>query len=183
MVRTPAPYYRQYNRKSIWLTVAYVALSWLTVDGQQSQTTLRPKIESIVSRLKTENGLHLGAPVGYAGKPETDNKYYKLYKRLSTKAKDEELVHLTNDNSKVIVLYAFDILSSRGYPGLKDVFLDHLNDTANVWIAGGCTGVIAKVNSYMLSYLDPQFYPPGKSFLTKSEYEDYLNLVDGTSKQ
>ena len=136
--------------KTISIIIAFVTLSWLTVAGQQPQTTLRPTIQTIISRLKKENVLHLGAPVGFAGIPETKNKYYKLYKKLNTKATNEELVTLTHESSKVIVLYAFDILSSRGYSGLKDIFLNHVSDTTVVWMAGGCTGSVGKVNSYML---------------------------------
>jgi hypothetical protein len=35
---------------------------------------------------------------------EASNKYYKRYKRLDVKATNEELITLTNDSSKVIVL-------------------------------------------------------------------------------
>src|SRR4051812_33961575 len=116
--------------KTISLIFAFVVLPWLTVASQPSPTSLRPMILTTVSRLTKENILHLGMPVGYAGIPETNNKYYKLYKRLKAKATDEELVILTSERSKVIVLYAFDILSSRGYSGLKDIFLNHLSDTS-----------------------------------------------------
>ena len=152
--------------------------SSLTLFAQKSDNSLRTNIQTIVWKLKKENILHLGAPVGEAGKPETNNKYYKLYKRLAAKAVTEELVSLTNDSSRLIVLYAFNILSSRGYSGLKDIFLQHVSDTTEIWIAGGCTGAVVKVNSYMLSYLNPKYYQSSKVFLTKEEYDMYLALVD-----
>jgi hypothetical protein len=169
--------------RTILMMIAFVAASCLTVYAQPSQTSLRPKVQTIVSRLKKENVLHLGAPVGFAGKPETNNRYYKLYKRLNAKATNEELETLTNDSSKVIVLYAFDILSSRGYSGLKDIFVKHVSDTTDVWMAGGCTGSVGKVNSHMLGYLNPKYYPNDKALLTKTEYDNYLALIDKTSKQ
>ena len=127
--------------------------------------------------------MHFGAPVGDAGIPETNNKYYKLYIRLNAKATNEELVTLTNDSSKVIVLYAFDILSSRGYSGLKDIFISHVSDTTDVWMAAGCTGSVSKVNLYMLGYLNPKYYPTDKALLTQMEYDNYLALIDKTSIQ
>jgi len=170
-------------KKTTSIIFAFVTLSWMTVAGQQQQTTLRPITQTIVSRLNKENILHLGAPVGFAGIPETKNKYYKLYKELSRKATDDELVTLAHDTSKVIVLYAFDILSSRGYPGLKDIFLNYISDTTYVWMAAGCTGSVGKVNSYMLGYLNPKYYPTDKALLTKTEYDNYVALIDKTAKQ
>src|SRR5260370_1027980 len=77
-----------------------------TIIAQTKQYDVRPDVQNIVSALKKESTLHLGAPVGFAGIPETKNKYYKLYQKLSTEATDEELVSLTSDNSKTIVLYS-----------------------------------------------------------------------------
>jgi hypothetical protein len=168
--------------RKIFMIIALAAGSCLTVAGQLSHTSLRPKIQTIVSRLKKENVLHLGAPVGFAGKLETNNKYYKLNNRLNKMATNEELVTLTNDSSKVIVLYAFANLSSRGYSELKDIFITHISDTASVWMAGGCTGTVTKVNSYMLNYLNPKYYPTDKAFLTKTAYDNYLILIEKTSK-
>lgn len=150
----------------------------LNATGQSSQISLRPKIQKIVNQLNKGNLLHLGEPIGYAGKPESKNKYYKLNKRLNKLASTDELVALTYDTSKVIVLYVFENLSSRKYSGLKDILLNHIKDTADVWIAVGCTGSMTKVNSYMLKCLNPKYYPKDQGFLTKTEYDNFFNLIE-----
>jgi hypothetical protein len=112
-----------------------------------AQTTgLRPSITNITNKLRKENEVHFGYPVGIAGKPETKNKYYKLYSKLKNKATDDELMQLTQDSSECIVVYSFDILWQRQHKSLKDVFLQHQNDTTFFWTAAGCTGVLDRIN-------------------------------------
>lgn len=163
--------------KIISITFAMVACC-LTLSAQPLQSSVRPKIQNIAARLKKENVLHLGAPVGITGELETRNKYYRLFQKLGAKATNDELVTLTNDKSKIIVLYAFNVLSARGYPGLKEIFLQHVNDTADFWMSGGCTGVIGKVNSHVLRLLNPEYFPDGKAPLSQMEYDKYLAMID-----
>lgn len=138
---------------------------------------LRPSIVRIVNKLRSEPTLHLGAPVGYAAIPETNNRYFKLYSRLKKNATTEELLELTEDTSKYILLYAFEILHSHTYSGLKDIFLVHQYDTSEVWQAGGCTGVVWKVNSYMLHLLSPQTNKESTTYLTHREYADLFRQI------
>jgi hypothetical protein len=145
-----------------------------TMAAQPILTPIRPGIQNIVSELKKEKTLHLGAAVGYAGIRETNNKYYKLYKKLKAKATDEELLSLTSDHSKTIVLYSFLVLYSRNYNGLKEVFLKNSKDTSDIWIAGGCTGVVDKVNTFMLRQLNPANMDSRQPYLTQEEYDNYL---------
>ena len=150
------------------------SFSYSKVAGQTIQSELRPGIQRIVSKLRHEPILHLGAPVGFSGLPETKNKYYRLYQKLSLKAADNELVILTNDSSKTIVLYSFLILYSRNYGELKAVFLKNMKDTSDVWIAGGCTGSVTKVNSFMLRQLNHAFMDSMLPYMTQDEYDRYM---------
>ena len=146
----------------------------ITLSGQTTQNNIRPSIERIVSKLSKENRLHLGGPVGYAGVPETNNKYYKLYQKLGSKATDQELVALTKNNSKTVVLYSFLILYSRNFNRLKDIFIKNINDTSEVWIAGGCIGSLTKVNTFMLRQLNPAYMDSREPYISQDEYEKYL---------
>src|SRR5688572_18978606 len=90
----------------------------LTVDAQ---TAISTNILNITNKLQKDNQVHFGYAVGFAGKPETGNKHYKLYKRLKAKATTQELVELTKKTSALVVVYAFDILQERNYNGLKNI--------------------------------------------------------------
>jgi hypothetical protein len=157
-----------------FVAVALLFVFCFQVDGQTTKDDIRPGIQKIVSKLRKETTLHLGAPVGFAGIPETNNKYYKLYQILSSKATDKELVSLTTDNSKTVVLYSFLILYSRNYSELKEVFLKNSKDTSDVWIAGGCTGSIARVNTFMLRQLNAAYMDSRQPYLTQEEYDKYI---------
>ena len=149
--------------------------------GQSTQVDIRPNIQRLVTKLSKEQTLHLGAPVGFAGIAETNNKYYKLYQKLSSKATDKELVALTNDNTKTVVLYSFLILYSRNYTDLKQVFLKNIKDTSDVWVAGGCTGSIARVNTFMLRQLNPAYMDSRQPYLTQDEYDRYIKELEATN--
>jgi len=96
--------------------------------------------------------LHLGGPVGYAAQPEK-NKYVTNYKKLIKIAKEDELISLTKDKDKIIALYAYSSLYQRSHQGLKSIFLNNIRDTAFVWSSGGSTGVLNRVNEFMLSFI------------------------------
>src|SRR3954465_9735687 len=104
--------------------IIILLFSNLAVDAQ---TAIRTSIVNITRKLEKGNAVHFGYPVGFSGKPETGNKYYKLYKRLKKKAREQELVQLTKSKSSLIVVYAFNILQEQHYQGLKNIFLDHVN--------------------------------------------------------
>jgi hypothetical protein len=163
-------------RKFFILSTLIFAFYLQTV-GQIIQQEIRPNILRIVHKLNKENTLHLGGPVGFSAKLETNNKYYKLYKKLSKKAKDEELLLLTNNNSKIVVLYSFIILYSRNYKKLKDVFLQHIADTSEVWVAGGCTGGIARINFFMLMQFNPAYMDSQQPYLKQEEYDKYKKEI------
>ncbi|MFT3980869.1 MAG: hypothetical protein QM687_10400 [Ferruginibacter sp.] len=144
------------------------------VNGQAATKNIRPDIDSIISKLRKEPLLHLGLPVGYGGIPEFKNQYYKLYLQLTAKATNDELVSMANDSIKTIVLYSFLILHSRNYSGLKDIFLNHIQDESEVWIASGCTGKNVRVNAFMLNQLNPSYLDSRQPYITQEEYDKYL---------
>jgi len=145
------------------------------VFAQVTATDISPKILRIANKLQKDEMIHFGYAVGYTGRRETNNRYFKLYNRLKSKATNKELVELTNSKSKTIVVYAFNILCSRNYDGLKNIFLDHLSDTSWFWTAGGCTGFVDRINWFMLRRLKPTSNNADKNFLTKNEYDLYCN--------
>jgi hypothetical protein len=139
----------------------------------KAQSVIRTNILNIAYKLQEDNQVHFGYPVGFAGKPETANKFFKLYKRLKAKATDQELVELTKSKSALVVIYAFDILQERNYAGLTNIFLEHVNDTTWFWTASGCTGFVDRVNWFMLRRLKPT--EGNTTSLTKVDYDLYCS--------
>ena len=135
-------------RRLLLLTIFSVILS----RGALCQYSTRPQIQRIVNILSKDNMLHLGGPVGYAAQPEK-NKYVTNYKKLIKIAKEDELISLTKDKDKIIALYAYSSLYQRSHQGLKSIFLNNIRDTAFVWSSGGSTGVLNRVNEFMLSFI------------------------------
>ena len=167
------------NRHSLTLLLSFIFV--LTLSAQEAKSVLRPKIERLTNKLRKEDKVHFGYPVGFAGEPETKNKYYKLYLKLKDKATDEELVLLTKDTSECIIVYSFDILWWRQYSNLKDIFFQHQNDTTFFWTAGGCTGSLDRVNWFMLRRLNPN-YDGGKKYLTKEDFDLYCDKFKKADK-
>jgi hypothetical protein len=145
----------------------------VTLSAQSS--ALRPSISNIVNKLRKEDEVHFGYPVGFGGTPETKNKYYKLYLKLKDKATDDELIILTKDTSECIIVYSFDILWQRQNSSLKNIFIQHHNDTTFFWTAAGCTGVLDRINWFMLRRLNPNQNNENKKYLTKEEFDLYCN--------
>jgi hypothetical protein len=143
---------------------------------------VRTSITALCHKLDREQIVHLGAPVGYGGKIESPNRYFKLYKRLRRKATVDELVSLCQSKSKVILTYAFAALVYKQSPAAKVVLEQNLQDTSLVWHSGGCTGVLRSVNSFMLTSLTPQ---PGakSSWMAQEEYDAYLVKLLRSSTQ
>jgi hypothetical protein len=135
---------------------------------------LRPVIAGIADSLRQEQLIHFGYPVGIGGWRETDNRYYQLYLKLNEEATDAELVQLSGDSTKSLVIYSFDILSRRQYPGLKWIYLQHRNDTTDFWIAEGCMGIEDKVNWFMLRCLNPAIKNRKVKYMTKEEFDLHL---------
>jgi len=149
----------------------------LTSNANDTIINVRPKIQRIIHRLQKDNKVHFGYAVGYDSKPETNNKYFKLYKRLKSKATNQELLELSNSKSEIITVYSFNILHSRKYEGLKMIFLKHISDTTWFWTAGGCTGFVNRINWFMLRKLRPTGDETASHLFTKDEYYLYCNRI------
>ena len=162
------------------MTLLLLACFVATLSAQT--TEVRPSITNITNKLRKENQVHFGYPVGFAGTPETNNKYYKAYLKLKDKATDDELVKLTNDTSECIVVYSFDILWQRQHSSLKTIFLDHQNDTTFFWTAAGCTGMLDRINWFMLRRLSPNHNDESKKHLTKEEFDLYCDKFKKADK-
>ena len=170
-----------FYRHILILLLSFTLIS--TISAQKYNNVVRPKIDRIVNKLQKDKCIHFGYAVGYSGKPEINNKYYKLYKKLKNKATNDELLALTKNKSATIVVYAFNILHSRNYDGLKSVFLDHINDTLWFWTAGGCTGFVDRINWFMLRRLRPVTDNSIKICLTKNEYDFYCSKFKNEDKK
>lgn len=155
------------------LTIIFILSQNISTNAQSSEIKIRPRIKNIVERLKKEDLVYFGYRVGYGAVPETNNRYYKLYLKLKKKATNEELAVLTKDTMKIIDIYAYSILHSRNYENLKEIFLEHRNDSAYFWTAGSCTGFIDRVNWYMLRKLNPSNQNNNRIYLTQEEFEKY----------
>jgi len=167
------------SRPSILFHYLLILQCWATsLDAQVN--TLRPEIRRLLIELRKDKEVHLGYPVGIAAVPETNNKYYKHYCQLKEKATDKELLILTDDTCKEIVIYAFDILYSRKNSTLKTIFLKHQNDTRSFWIASGCTGIADRVNLFMLDLLDPNRQNVEPGYMTKKEFDSFRKKLAAT---
>ena len=162
------------------MTLLLLACFVSTLSAQTAE--VRPRITNITNKLRKENQVHFGYPVGFAGTPETNNKYYKAYLKLKDKATDDELVQLPNDTSECIVVYSFDILWQRQHSSLKTIFLEHQNDTTFFWTAAGCTGMLDRINWFMLRRLRPNHNDGSKNYLTKEEFDLYCDKFKKADK-
>jgi hypothetical protein len=162
------------------LALLFLLFFALTLSAQANE--VRPRINSIVNKLRKADEVHFGYPVGFSGTPETNNKYYKLYLKLKGKATDNELLFLTKDTSSSIVVYCFEILWQRQTSNLKEIFLQHQGDTTFFWTAGGCTGMLDRVNWFMLRRLNPKYDSGSKKHLTNEEFELYCDKFKKADK-
>lgn len=163
--------------KASIIIILLLLFSGLKSFGQENDDNMPDKVADIVEELSKGEKIQIGSPEGYAAIPNVKNMYYKLYRKLSEQASDSELVELVQYEKKTIVLYAYIILRSRRYAGIKDLFLKNITDTSEVWFAGGCTGAIWKVNQFMLSQLNPALEDSDRPFLTKKEYRHYCRQI------
>lgn len=155
----------------VLLVIFSLNISWSAL----CQSPVRPRVQKIVNILAKDRMLHLGGRVGYSAQPEK-NKYVTNYKKLIKVAKEDELVYLTKDTNKIVALYAYSTLYKKSYHGVKSIFLKNIQDTAYVWASGGCTGVLYRVNEFMLSLLNPE-YSKQEAYMTKEEYQDLYNKI------
>lgn len=159
--------------KILFVLIAY-SLFWGQSLAQDS--AVRTSVKKTVDALRVENQLHIGSPVGVAGIPETKNTYYKLFLKLKRNATNAELLQLIQDSSSVIKLYSYMALVERGDINVKNIFLSHIYNTTEVWAAGGCTGVVWKLNQFMLFYIRPDV-PGSVSYLSKTEFDTYCKSI------
>lgn len=94
---------------------------------------------------------------------------YKKYEKLKQLASDSDLVILTSSKSPVIKAYAFEILCSRNYKNIVEVFETNINDTNSFSSYCGCIGITEHINAYFLRCIS--------NFITASAYEKYKKLI------
>lgn len=148
--------------------------------GQDSVVRLSLSIVRLAVKLEMSDGLHLGARVGYLLKPETGNKYYRAFQQLNRRATEAELVALAESKSALVKGYAAYALFPRNSPSLKAVFLKNQKDTTWTWESGGCTGVIDRMNHYLLRLLAPRPGVVSAMTFTREEFDVYDKLISDT---
>lgn len=87
-----------------------------------------------------------------------ENHQYNRFLKLHQLASDDELVELTNHDSPAVRGYAFWALAKNHYPDLKNIFVDHLEDTDAVVQRNGCMVVKESVISFMKQVATPYMY-------------------------
>ena len=96
------------------------------------------------------------------------------FKKLLEVTSNEDLVYLTNYKKPIIRNYAFDGLEERNYPEIRNIFIQHINDTIEqVNINAGCTTYPENVRTHMLLGLHP-VSSKSKFKYSKKEFDAYF---------
>lgn len=86
------------------------------------------------------------------------NAQFQRFETMRDISTDEELVVLTNHESPAVRGYAFWALAKNHYPDLHAVFLDHVDDKADVFQRNGCMVGKESVISFMRQVVTPYMY-------------------------
>jgi hypothetical protein len=105
----------------------------------------------------------------------------KRFDDLLKVAADEDLLFLTNNKNPNIRCYAFNGLAANKYPGLREVFFEHLLDTSVIQTRYECTGERTTVMNYMLHYFHPKNIGVKDKF-TEDQYEQYSKIAASYAK-
>lgn len=90
--------------------------------------------------------------VGYGGsKPEV----YTWFEKLAQSAENDELIRLTSHSSPTVRGYSFWALVEREDPKVKEIMLEHVDDSVYIERMSGCLGYQEKLNDFMLSIIAP----------------------------
>ena len=70
-------------------------------------------------------------------------------------AEDDELIKLTNHSSPSVRGYSFWALVEREHPKVKEIILQHVDDSVYIGRMSGCIGFQEKLNDFMFSIIAP----------------------------
>lgn len=109
--------------------------------------SLQPYVDSLV-----EFDTIFDEAFGYGGGKHT---VYTWFEKLMEIAQDDELVTLTKHSSPTIRGYSFWALVERENPMVKEIILEHVDDSVYVDRMSGCIGYQEKLNEFFLSIVAP----------------------------
>ncbi len=127
--------------------------------------SIQPILDSLI-----ESAIIDGEAVGYAG---IKSDIYLCFERLVELATSEELIFLTDHKTPSVRAYAFWALSKKRNPIVKEIMMNHLNDTGTFSYMSGCSISEEQVNQFYLNLLTPQYIDLDCIKLTAEE----VNLI------
>lgn len=85
-------------------------------------------------------------------------------------------MQLILDSSIVIKLYSYMALVERRDSNVKNIFISHINNTTEVWVASECTGAVWQLNQFMLFCIRSDV-AGSMSYLSKTEFDSYCHSI------
>lgn len=153
--------------KSI-ITLLFLSIFFINCGKETSEKNqfknykLRKEVQSSVDSLSVIDKVYLKGTLRYTN--------------LLKVASMDDLVYLTNHKIPTIRCYAFIGLMTKNYPKLKDIFLEHLKDTAVVQTRYDCVGERETVMKFMLEYFHPRSLQSKIKF-NQNEFDKYYQLA------
>ncbi|XOV68682.1 MAG: hypothetical protein ACFHU9_05770 [Fluviicola sp.] len=108
---------------------------------------LQPYVDSLI-----EFDAIFDEAVGYAGSKPT---VYVWFEKLMELGEDKELILLTKHSSPTVRGYSFWALVEREHPKVKEIMLQHVDDSVYIDRMSGCIGYHEKLNDFLFSIIAP----------------------------
>lgn len=102
-----------------------------------------------------------------------------LYEDLTKNATLNDLILLTKHKSTKVQCVSFSILANQNYPKIKNIFLQHINDSSRVLAGSGSIIGDITVAHYMLDQLHPA-YAAKKYRFQRTEYDSLHKVIPRT---
>lgn len=156
------------KRQTTILTVLIFTV-WTNLYGQ----TIRPEIEKIVKGIAKDNVLK-SSGVGIAG-AKTDQ--WDRYISLKTKATNEELINLTDNENGVVRCYSFQALATRKNIDLLPILTKQLTDTTTITTFQGCIISDQMVGDFFIDVVTPNYIDLDAYKLTENERQQIDSIL------
>lgn len=146
-----------------FIILIFTTVSCVKKDTKLASHKLSPEVKAAADSLSKMRGISQSG----------DLRFHNLLKVASA----EDLVFLTNHKAPVLRCYAFYGLELKKYPEVKEIFYDHLKDTAVVHSVYGCIGSYRTVMEIMLA----EFHPATKQNkfrFSRAEYDKFERIAE-----
>jgi hypothetical protein len=165
-------------RATILLTLLFfINVHTCYANGKSSRP--RKKIQRIARKISHYKTVDFGL-VGFN---PTLTKQYERFMLLSEEGTDAELVILTKHKSPKVRVYAFNILVSRKYKGIKAVVEKLVIDNAFFISRSGCMRGTERVNQYCLHRISSMTDEERNYVFSKEEIDLYKNQINTLQTQ